>query len=151
MSTEDWIKLIVVVPTLLGAAAGIWQFLVQQRQANRQPFLQKQLELAFQASDTASRLATTTDTAEWEKARFNFWLLYWGPLSVIEDPDVENEMVEFGKLVPAEPVSNPKLPMISLQEPSYKLAHALRHLILNSWNVNLPRLHDVRIVGTAEK
>jgi hypothetical protein len=72
-------------------------------QAKRQPFLEKQLELAFEASATASRLATVADPADWEKARLHFWLLYWGPLSIIENPAVEGKMIEFGKLVPKEP------------------------------------------------
>jgi hypothetical protein len=42
--------------SLLTAVLGNWQFTAQQRQANRQPFLQKQLELSFQATETA-RLA----------------------------------------------------------------------------------------------
>lgn len=61
------LNLSVVVPwllTLLTFVGGIWQFTATQRQANRQPFLQKQLELCFQASETASRLATETDPAE---------------------------------------------------------------------------------------
>ena len=72
----------VVIPwllTLLTAMVGIWQFTAQQRQANRQPFLQKQLELCFQATETAGRLASETDPEEWEKAR---------------------AMVEFGNLIP---------------------------------------------------
>jgi hypothetical protein len=137
----------IVVPwilTLATALVGIWQFTVQQSQANRQLFLQKQLELAFQASETASRLATVTDPADWEKARLNFWMLYWGPLSVVEDPQVETAMVDFGKLVPADPQTDPKLPMKSLEVPSYNLAHALRDLVLASWNVDLPPLQNKR-------
>src|SRR5262249_35275444 len=93
------INLRVVIPwilSLITAGVGIWQFTVQQRQANRQPFLQKQLELAFQASETASRLATVTDPTDWERARHHFWLLYWGPLSVVENPAVEEQMIKFG-------------------------------------------------------
>jgi hypothetical protein len=55
--------------TLLTAGLGIWQFTAQQRQANRLPFLQKQLELCFQATETAARLASETDPVEWEKDR----------------------------------------------------------------------------------
>jgi hypothetical protein len=141
------INVAIVVPwilTLATALVGIWQFTVQQSQGNRQPFLQKQLELAFQASETTSRLATVTDPADWEKARLNFWVLYWGPLSVVEDPRVEQAMVDIGKLVPPDPQSNPKLPMRALEVPSYNLAHALRDLVLTSWNVNLPPLQNKR-------
>jgi len=137
----------VVVPwllTLLTAALGIWQFSAGQSQANRQPFLQKQLELSFQATETAARLATETDPTEWEKARVTFWRLYWGPLSIVEDPSVEEAMVKLGQLVPPKPVAKPQLPMSSLQVPSYNLAHAVRDLVLNSWNVKLPPLQGKR-------
>jgi hypothetical protein len=141
------INLTVVIPwllTLLTAGVGIWQFTFQQQQANRTPFLQKQLELSFLASETASRLATETNPEEWEKARTTFWRLYWGPLSVVEDRRVEAAMVNFGKLVPSEPVKDPKLPMRSLQVPAYKLAHIIRDLVLESWNVHLAPLEGTR-------
>jgi hypothetical protein len=120
-------------------AAGIWQFAVQHAQSNRVPFLTKQLEVSFEASDTAARLATETDQLRWEKARQNFWRLYWGPLGIVEDPKVEQAMKELGKIVPKQPTT-PELPMRSLERPSLRLAHATRDLILMSWNVDLPPL-----------
>src|SRR4051794_26434518 len=104
----------VAIPWILSVATvavGVWQFSVQQSQANRQPFLQKQLELCFQATETAGRLASETDPAEWEKARLTFWRLYWGPLSIVEDRAVEGAMVELGRHVPDKPVTSPSLPM----------------------------------------
>jgi len=59
--TRSGINLAVAIPwilTLVTALVGIWQFTVQQGQANRQPFLQKQLDLAFLASETTIKLAT---------------------------------------------------------------------------------------------
>ena len=133
--------------TLLTAGAGIWQFTAQQQQANRQPFLQKQLELCFQAAETAGRLASETDPAEWEKVRVTFWRLYWGPLSVVEDRAVESAMVELGRLVPDHAVAAPQLPMSALGAPSYKLAHAVRDLVLTSWEVDLPALKGLRLLA----
>jgi hypothetical protein len=66
-------------------------------------------------------------------------------LSIVEDPDVESAMVGLGDLVPPEPiVTEGKLPMISLQDQSYELAHAIRRLLLKSWNIDLPPLRDKR-------
>src|SRR5689334_13231441 len=70
----EGVKLTTVVPwllTLLTAGFGIWQFTTEQAQSNRVPFLTEQLKLAFEASDTAARLATETDAAKWEAARQN--------------------------------------------------------------------------------
>lgn len=130
--------------TLLTAVLGIWQFTAQQRQANRQPFLLKQLELCFLAAETTGSLASETDPAQWEKARVEFWRLYWGPLSIVENLEVEEAMVELGRLVPDQAVKAPKLPMKTLGEPSYRLAHAVRDLVLKSWNVDLPPLQEKR-------
>jgi hypothetical protein len=136
-------RLSIVVPwllTLVTVVVGVWQFTNQQQQSNRQPFLQKQLELCFATSDTAARLATETEQVEWEKARLKFWQLYWGTLSIVEDINVEGAMVELGRLVPDHPVAQTNLPMKSLEQPSLKLAHAARTLILASWKVDLPPL-----------
>jgi hypothetical protein len=130
--------------TIFTAAVGIWQFIVQQRQANRLPFLQRQLELCFQITETVGRLSSETDPIEWEKARVAFWRLYWGPLSIVEDRAVEREMVELGRLVPEKPVSSHDLPMSAIGVPAYRLAHAIRNLVLTSWQVNLPSLLEKR-------
>jgi hypothetical protein len=141
------ISLAVAIPWLLAlltAGVGIWQFTAQQRQANRLPFLQKQLELCFQATETAGRLASETDPVEWEKARVAFWRLYWGPLSIVENRAVESAMVDLGRLVPDRPDPSIKLPMTSLGPASYDLAHAARDLVLSSWQVDLPDLQGQR-------
>jgi hypothetical protein len=144
---KDKMSWSIVVPwclTVFTAAVGIWQFTTQQEQANRLPFLKRQLELCFQATETAGQLASETDPVEWEKARVTFWRLYWGPLSVVEDRAVEGAMVELGRLVPTKPVASPDLPMATLGVPAYRLAHATRNLVLTSWKVDLPALQDQR-------
>jgi hypothetical protein len=134
-----------LVTATLTALVGIWQFSNQRQQSNRQPFLQKQLDLCFEASETAARLATETNKDEWEKARLTFWRLYWGTLCIVEDREVESAMEKLGDLVPDQPVFHPSLPMKSLEEPSLKLAHAARILILKSWNVRLPPLEGMKL------
>jgi hypothetical protein len=129
------------VVTLLGT---IWKSWREQQQANRRPFLEKQLELCFAASDAAARLPTEPDPLEWEKARLAFWRLYWGVLSIVEDPEVESAMVKFGKLIPNRPVAGSATHGDKMKNTSYELAHAIRRLILKSWNVDLPDLEDLR-------
>jgi hypothetical protein len=113
-----WLTLLTVGATLLTILVGIWQFSAQQTQANRQPFLQKQLEVCFQATETAGHLASETDPKEWEKARITFWTLYWGTLSIVEDRAVERAMVKLGRLIPDHADRSPQLPMKSLGVPS---------------------------------
>ena len=70
-----------VLAALIALAGTFFKSWSEQSQANRKPFLSKQLELCFEASDAAGRLATEPDSVEWEKARREFWRLYWGTLS----------------------------------------------------------------------
>jgi hypothetical protein len=134
-----------LVAAVLTALVGIWQFRNQRQQSNRQPFLEKQLALCFEASDTAARLATETNREAWEQARLRFWRLYWGALCIVEDRDVERAMENLGELVPNHAVSDPNLPMKFLEDPSLKLAHAARILILKSWNVRLQPLEGMEL------
>jgi hypothetical protein len=112
----------------------------EQRETNRRPFLQKQLELCFEATDAASRLALETNPTEWEKSRFTFWRLYWGILGIVEDQGVASAMVQLGQLVPQTPSNPPQLPMSSLQRPALTLAHAARDLMRRSWDVDLQNI-----------
>jgi hypothetical protein len=66
----------------------------------KRSFWQKQLELYAEASRVTSLLATGNPTgADWITARARFEQLYWGELSIVESPEVEQKMIEFrGKL-----------------------------------------------------
>ena len=140
----------VLVSALIGAGTigvGIWQFSEDsgRRADNAQfesqkPFLVKQMELCFQASEAASTLASSTDLENWQRAKETFWMLYWGPLSVVETPLsgeqglVEQQMVVFGKaLKPRQ--DNPTLPLMHLEQESLNLAHKCRDLIFDSWEI----------------
>ena len=142
------ISIPMIIPWILAlitAFVGIWHFTQQQREANQEPFLKKQLELSFDASETVAKLATETNSSEWEKARMHFWQLYWGSLSAVENRTVEAAMVVLGQIVPDHPIDSSKLPMSCLRGPSYYLSHTLRDLVLASWNVQLPALQDDRL------
>ena len=141
----------VLVSAVIGAATigvGIWEFAddSQKRSYNaqfeaRKPFLEKQMELCFQASESASILASSTDLEKWREAKETFWILYWGPLSIVESPlsgdkrTVEQQMVNFGNaLKPLQ--DNPTLPLDVLEQASLNLAHQCRDLIFDSWEIN---------------
>ncbi len=145
MDIGKWSMVIPWFLSLATAAIGIWQFGVQQRQANRRPFLEQQLTTCIEATDVASRLATETDPLEWEKQRTAFWRLYWGRLALVEDRDVEECMVQFGVALHARLVSDTPLPATELQILSLSLAHAARNLILHSWNIKLEPLRGEEV------
>ncbi len=147
----------VLISALIGAGTigvGIWQFSEDSKRRadiaqfeSQRPFLVKQMELCFQASEVASTLASSTNLDNWRRAKETFWMLYWGPLSVVEKPlsgkrgPVEEQMVVLGKLL--EPLDSPTLPLkdleqdksIKLKQESLKLAHKCRELIFDSWEI----------------
>jgi hypothetical protein len=145
MSEGVWAATGTIVAALVAAFVAVIQAIPTWRQANKRPFLQKQLEVCFQVQDVAARLASEVNPEEWEKARSEFWRLYWGALCLVESPDVEAAMVNLGQLVPREKVLNPTLPMTILQRPSYELAHAARDLILGCWEAKLGEVTDARL------
>ncbi len=139
----DWKSIVPWLLSTVTIAIGIWQYADKQAQANREPFLRKQLELVFEASATVSMLATTADEAEWRKAQARFWVLYWGPLGIVENQAVVNCMKKTGLAVGAPGSPTPLLPLSALQGVSLALATAARELVLESWQVDMPPLETV--------
>ena len=133
----------VAVAAILGAtvtAAGglYWNF--RSAKSNRKlPFLQKQMDLCFEASQIVSVLATTDDQAKWYEARGRFWQLYYGVLAIVENPEVERCMIECGKFIPVAGAP-PTLPDDNLWHASLNLGKAIRTLVLKAWEVNFREL-----------
>ena len=50
----------------------------------------------------ASTIATTTNPEERRKAEAKFWMLYWGPLVVVETQEVSEAMQKFGNCLTGE-------------------------------------------------
>src|SRR4051812_36517729 len=94
------IPVFIAVVTLV---AGFVQFGTTSAFSVRQPFLQKQTEVCHAAAEHVARLASTLHAETWDKSREEFWMLYWGPLAIVEDVEtqttnrVEAAMVAFGK------------------------------------------------------
>ncbi len=98
----------------------------------KDPFVKMQTELSVAASTAAAALASSQDEGSWLKAREDFWRLYWGPLALVEDRDLERAMVEFGSHVP---------PNITFEERptnlgflSLNIAKAARSEMASAWN-----------------
>ncbi|TGW06657.1 hypothetical protein EN788_40965, partial [Mesorhizobium sp. M2D.F.Ca.ET.145.01.1.1] len=138
MDHLDWKTFVPWAISIATVLLGIWQYSDKQAQANREPFLKEQTRLLFEASETVSTLANTTDPAVWKNARSRFWTLYWGPLSLVEDVRVENCMVKLGEIIPpTKQAEIPALPFDDLRTASYELAHIARNLMIKSWDAKL--------------
>ena len=132
-------------------AAGLFQFGSTYARSVQQPFLETQTQRCFAAAENAARLATTVDKEVWKKAREEFWMLYWGPLAIVEDvapaadPDyvgeVQQKMVLFGnQLEKVTPIPPATLPLSDLEKGSLAIAHACRTLLTSRWRVGVSSL-----------
>lgn len=125
------------VTTLIAVAAFLLGYMSEQKKnrqaAERQtkaeveardrefmkPLWERQLVLYFEASQAAATIATTTDVKEREQATNKFWMLYEGPLIVVETPSVSGAMKAFGECL--------KQPCPNLRDLSRKLSSAIQH------------------------
>ncbi|MEY2926903.1 MAG: hypothetical protein RL367_1380 [Pseudomonadota bacterium] len=138
-STDLIIAGMALAGAVVAAAFGLYWNFRSAREARKLPFLQRQLDLCFEASNLVSILATSSDPAVWQAARARFWELYYGVLAVVEDPAIENVMARCGKFIaPFGPP--PELPVAALCEPSLALSHAIRDLLFKAWKINIEPL-----------
>ena len=134
--TDTTAHILTAVIAGLALVATIWQFIVGRAQASKEPFLKEQMQLCFRACAAVGAMLSERDSAKWEAARAEFWVLYWGPLCVVEDAAVDSAMEALGERLPAASAPTPSsLPLDDpeLQLRSLKLAYAMRALILRCW------------------
>lgn len=110
------------------------QHITTAKRESQQPFLERQLNLYIEASDTAALIASLDDGPARQAALIRFWQLYWGSLAVVEDQHVESAMVEFGRLLES---SSDKTTRESLKHAALKIAHSCRSSISASWDYEL--------------
>ena len=150
---------VTILVTVLGFAFSVWQYRVQQvrnrESAERQavkdtaeraetarkeaetaqrefmkPLLEKQQQLYFEAAEAAATIATTTDAAERRKAEARFWVLYQGPMVMVETTDVSGAMKAFGRCLDG----TEKCSGGEIRDRSLKLASTLENSLLKTWN-----------------
>lgn len=141
---------------IVGFVWGVYTYQQTAMRTASKPYYDRQLDLYFQTARAAATLATDPRPDEWHKARREFWSLYWGPLSMVEDatpyrPETESEeeprtveaaMVRFGRSLrqiedslPAGDASPARAQLEQLQRPSLWLAHRLRDSLRGAWPV----------------
>jgi hypothetical protein len=95
-------------------------------------FLELRQKLYLEALSLASILASKSLHTEEEvaKAKKRFAELYWGELSLIEAPEIEEKMIAVAK---AEGLFNKP---DSTQIATYNLAHSMRESLVKSWGMD---------------
>jgi hypothetical protein len=123
----------VFAAALTAAFALYWNFR-NAKAARRLPFLERQLDLCFEAAKVGSRLATLDDMEQWKAERQRFFELYFGELAIVEDQAVTHAMMELKDEIDSvtDDLHPPfcRRPVLVL-----KLSDALRSLVIRTWKI----------------
>jgi hypothetical protein len=125
--------LIALVGAVLAALLSLYWNFRSAKSTRKLPFLNRQLEYCFEASEIAAQLVVETDTEKFETAERRFMQLFWGPLAIVEDDNVARAMMRFALAL--DNGSKQSAPRQSLTGPSLDLAAEIRKLLIKSWKV----------------
>lgn len=155
-TSSDVLKLLQSwLPILTVAAAALWTVytyndqqkaaaLLGNEQSKREaslrlfeaqkPFLDKQLALYFETSEIVGRLVTIPITdPRWASDERRFWALYWSELTMVEQGEVAQAMVAFGRSLTAYQATVNDTTKTALRNASLDLAHTIGRSIKSRW------------------
>ena len=127
--------------------------------ARRSAFLERQLDLYFEAAAVLSKIATAGEGPDKDLAVGRFRELYWGELAVVEDAGVQGAMVEFRvvldgldersacmrqQLAIQGPDRTDAIRKACLRGAALSLAHAARASLEKSWATDLGPIEFLR-------
>src|SRR5260370_7510246 len=110
----------------------------------KKPFYSKHLDLCSEASVAAATIATSKDPEKKKAAAEDFWRLYWGPLGMVEEREVEGAMVPFCNCLHGTCEKTPSI--LSLHLP-----HSCRTEISRHFALSLPELSKKLAPDTTDK
>ena len=92
-------KIIGAVVAVGGLVFGIYQFQSQRDKGDseKETMLRRQkVELYNKAAEVAASFPQASDPKEADEKKKQFWSLYYGQLSIVEDENVKNAMMRYG-------------------------------------------------------
>ena len=100
----------------------------------RKYFYEKQMDFYTEATEAAATLATEEKgSADYEAARKDFFRLFWGKLSIVEDKSVEARMMDFRNLLLQYEQGARHVSQADLQQASLNLAHDASKYTMDVW------------------
>lgn len=135
-----------LVAASVGGAWAVWKWYgerfdaektraITQRIEAQKPFLQKKLDLYFEAARVAEVLTEwgiDPTSQEWKDATKRFWALRWGELEMVGDPGIRNAMRMIGQQI-NEVENNPRRLRHDLRWAVECLADQLRDSLETAW------------------
>lgn len=147
---------------IAGGIFALWRYYDTTARQFQRPLWEQQVNLYFETTRVTARLASLEPGPEWQAAAHEFWVMYFGPLSIVENQGVEQAMVDFSAaLESAQPLAQmlaaPELQSIApdrtsdlakrfaaaqseLQSASLSLAWACRDSLNSNLDAGLPAL-----------
>jgi hypothetical protein len=95
----NWDLTLKIITAIVGLATlgfGIYQYVVKPKRDAADILYKTKQDLYTKAMDSASALANASTQAEADTARKQFWELYYGKLSAVENAEVKKAMQTFG-------------------------------------------------------
>ena len=121
------------------AQVALIQTAAQQAHERQKPFVELQMKYYFEAAETAAQIPRTADEKTRRKLVERFWQLYWGPLAVVEDEEVEGAMVAYGRQLRQDQRNAAGLETLALG-----IAHACRSSLKRLWVPELGSIKNIR-------
>ena len=121
------------------ADVALVQLASNQAHERQKPFIEAQLKLYMEATETVAQIPRTADVAARLVLVKRFWQLYWGALALVEDDEVAGAMIAYGKALKAQP-PNPD----NLESRSLDVAHACRNSLRHLWVPGLGTIQSIR-------
>ena len=82
--------------SLIGAVWVVTTYLHDARVEFQKGWVAQDVGFCVEVSKTVGSLTASPDQNTWNKTIGDFWQFYWGNLVLIETPEIENAMVQFG-------------------------------------------------------
>ena len=100
----------------------------------RKGFYEKQLQYYAEAAEATATLATENlGSEDYIKAKKEFYRLFWGRLSIVEDKTVEARMIQFNNLLESYEQKEKDITKEDLKQASLQLARDASKYTINVW------------------
>ena len=123
-----WLGVIATMATII---VGIVQYNHSKDQEFRKAFWEKQYKLYSEVTEIAAKIAVSDDLNDVADERANFWHLYYGKMSIVENKAVYDAMVAFGRKL--ESLEKSGGAAFELRLFAYNLARACRESLKDTW------------------
>ncbi|MDB4883003.1 MAG: hypothetical protein JWL95_1769 [Gemmatimonadetes bacterium] len=151
---KQWLPLVTSLVPVLALLFAVTQFTAAQRAAQQQlvrnaiadsiaserafmrAVLDRQLSTYFEATSAAATIASSKSATDRARAIDAFWRLYFGPLVMLESPDVSGAMKQVGACLETAAVACTEA---ELKNRSLALASALQKDYFASWKLGPDR------------